>query len=57
MANETKSMCFDKLDLIQSMIKHNKLNQNEITKIWWKLNNFSHEIDEYIDREGIRDRQ
>jgi len=53
----TKSLCFDKLDLIEGMIKHCLLNDEEIKEIWEKLNGVSHEIDEYIDRNGVRDRK
>jgi hypothetical protein len=53
----TKSLCFDKLDLIGGMIEHCLLNDEEIKEIWEKLNDVSHEIDEYIDRNDVRNRK
>lgn len=49
----TKSLCIDKLDLIQQMIMNNILEPNEIEKIWCILNDASYDIDEYIDKNKI----
>jgi len=53
----TKSLCLDKLDLIQGMIVYNQLNHSEIEYIWWKLNDVSHDIDEYLDKHKVRERK
>lgn len=53
----TKSLCMDKLDLILGMILHNDLTPEEVKFIWEKFNDVSHEIDEYIDKRGVRDRR
>lgn len=53
----TKSLCIDKLDLIQQMIMNNILEPNEIKKIWYILNDASYDIDKYIDKNKIRERK
>jgi hypothetical protein len=53
----TKSLCYDKLDLIKGMIEGCALNAVEIEEIWERLNGVSHDIDEFIDRNGVRDRK
>ncbi len=53
----TKSLCLDKLDLIRDMVTYCLLNEAEIKEIWEKLNDVSHEIDEYIDRNDVRNRK
>jgi hypothetical protein len=51
----TKSLCFDKLDLIKGMIENCPLTLTELEEIYLKLNDVSHEIDDYIDKCGARD--
>ena len=55
--NYTKGLCVDKLELIRGMIAYNELKPEELEWIWWKLNDVSHEIDEYIDKNQIRERK
>lgn len=54
--NYTKSLCQDKLDLIESMIVNNKLNQEEINRIWNWLNDAAIWLDKYIDTKKVRER-
>jgi len=53
----TKSLCVDKLNLIQGMITENILNPKEIEHLWWLLNDVSHVIDEYLDKNKVRERK
>jgi hypothetical protein len=57
MKHETKSECFDKLDLIKGMIENNIFNPEELHWLWWQINDMSHIIDEYIDKHKIRERE
>jgi len=52
-----KSLCYDKLELIRGMIEACPLTNAEAEQVYLKLNDISHEIDEYIDRNGVRDRK
>ncbi len=57
MSKYDKGLCLNKLDLIGGMIIHNVLTPEEVEKIWYMLNDVSHQIDEYIDRIGARNRK
>jgi hypothetical protein len=51
----TKMVCYGKLGLIEQMISNNQLTSKQITRIFDILNDAAHQIDDYIDKQGVRD--
>ena len=57
MAKATKSLIFDKLDLIRQAIEYNKYTQEELEKLYRWAGDTADWLDKYIDKKQIRERK